>query len=239
MIDIIEDCAEKVLGGKTGSKSGKPNFGFRDDATQEQIKEIQDAAFEAIAEPLYAVKLGIEYLNGGIVKQNYNQAFRWYKFAAESGFPLGQANLADCYMQGWGVKRNVEEAVRWTKEAASNGFGNSQLCLGKWYIKGDYVDQDIEEGERLLRLAAAHDESDPFVKIGVMKLDEAYETLGISLTWHNDTASKREGLKWLTKAAERGYTRSIEILFHIYKGDVDCMKEFKDITQAVKWAKRL
>ena len=59
MIDIIEDCAEKVLGGKTGSKSGKPNFGFRDDATQEQIKEIQDAAFEAIAEPLYAVMLGI------------------------------------------------------------------------------------------------------------------------------------------------------------------------------------
>lgn len=234
MIDIIEDLAEKVLGGKTGSKSGKPDFGFRDDATQEQIKEIQDAAFQAIADARYAVMLGIRYLNGNIVKQNYNQAFRWYKFAAESGFPLGQANLADCYMQGWGVKKNIEEAMRWTKEAASNGFGNSQLWLGKCYIKGDYVDQDIEEGERLLRLAAAHDESDPFVDI-----DEAYETLGISLTWHDDTASKREGLKWLTKAAERGHARSIEILFHIYKGDVECMKGFKDLTQAVKWAKRL
>lgn len=234
MIDIIEDLAEKVLGGKTGSKSGKPDFGFRDDATQEQIKEIQDAAFQAIADARYAVMLGIRYLNGNIVKQNYNQAFRWYKFAAESGFPLGQANLADCYMQGWGVKKNIEEAMRWTKEAASNGFGNSQLWLGKCYIKGDYVDQDIEEGERLLRLAAAHDESDPFVDI-----DDAYETLGISLTWHDDTASKREGLKWLTKAAERGRARSIEILFHIYKGDVECMKGFKDLTQAVKWAKRL
>lgn len=234
MIDIIEDLAEKVLGGKTGSKSGKPDFGFRDDATQEQIKEIQDAAFQAIADARYAVMLGIRYLNGNIVKQNYNQAFRWYKFAAESGFPLGQANLADCYMQGWGVKKNIEEAMRWTKEAASNGFGNSQLWLGKCYIKGDYVDQDIEEGERLLRLAAAHDESDPFVDI-----DEAYETLGISLTWHDDTASKREGLKWLTKAAERGHARSIEILFHICKGDVECMKGFKDLTQAVKWAKRL
>lgn len=210
MIDIIEEVAEKVSGGKRGTSEVNPDFGFKGDATEEQKKEIKSAAFKAITDPRYAVMLGIRYLNGDVVKQNYNQAFRWYKYAAESGLPLAQANLSDCYMQGWGVKRNIEEAVRWTEEAASNGFGNSQVCLGKWYIKGEYVEQDIEEGERLLRLAAAHDESDPF-----MDIDDAYETLGIALSWHDDIESKREGLKWITKAAEGGHGRAVEMVMLI------------------------
>jgi len=62
------------------------------------------------------------YEKGEGVKQNYTEAFNWYKLAAKNGNADAQYNLAMLYYEGKGICKNDKEAFKWLQEAAAKGL---------------------------------------------------------------------------------------------------------------------
>ncbi len=62
--------------------------------------------------------LGFCYENGQGVMQNYVEAAKWYRMAAEQGFVRAQKNLGACYERGLGVPKSQAEADKWFHKAA-------------------------------------------------------------------------------------------------------------------------
>lgn len=50
------------------------------------------------------------------VEQNYTEAAKWYRLAAEQGNFAAKRNLGLCYYNGQGVEQNYDEAQYWLKK---------------------------------------------------------------------------------------------------------------------------
>jgi TPR repeat protein len=97
---------------------------------------------------------GVRSADGDGVPQDYAQAARQYRRAAEKGYIPAQYNLAYLYENGLGVEKNPEEAVCWYRRAAEKGDAESQVNLGALYSTGTGVAQSDTEAARLYALAA-------------------------------------------------------------------------------------
>ena len=71
------------------------------------------------------------YANAEGVPQNYVQAARWYRKAAEQGLAAAQYNLGVMYAEGNGVPQDYAEAVKWNSRAAEQGAAIAQGPLGR------------------------------------------------------------------------------------------------------------
>jgi TPR repeat protein len=58
------------------------------------------------------------YGQGEGVAQDYKEAVKWYRKAAEQGVVDGQYNLGWMYDKGKGVVQDYKEAVKWYRKAA-------------------------------------------------------------------------------------------------------------------------
>lgn len=65
------------------------------------------------------------YRDGHLVPQDHEQAFQWFRKAAELGEATGMFCLTQCYEYGWGVPTNAAEAARWKTNAAELGESNA------------------------------------------------------------------------------------------------------------------
>ena len=99
-------------------------------------------------------RLGLCYLTGIGVSQDYNEAVRWFKKSAEQGNKDALCNLGRCYFWGMGVSQDYNEAVRWFKKSAEQGNAEAQCNLGYCYFKGFGVSQDHNEAVRWLKKSA-------------------------------------------------------------------------------------
>jgi len=89
---------------------------------------------------------GIAYALGKTsVTQNYSEAFRWFKLAADQNYPPSQYRLAICYRDGKGTETNVAESIAWLQCAASNGLANAQVVLGKYCVDAGIISGGIPE----------------------------------------------------------------------------------------------
>ena len=57
------------------------------------------------------LKLGLKYLNGEGVKQDYKKAFEWFSKAAEQGNTEAQLHLGQMYYNGEGVNQDDKKAL--------------------------------------------------------------------------------------------------------------------------------
>ncbi|MDA0313547.1 MAG: tetratricopeptide repeat protein [Gemmatimonadetes bacterium] len=104
--------------------------------------------------------LGLMYYNGEGVPQDYVEAVRWYRLAAEQGFAAAQLNLGVMYDRGRGVPQDYVEAVRWYRLAVDQGFAAAQYNLGFMYDRGRGVPLDYVEALKWVTLATARASSD-------------------------------------------------------------------------------
>jgi hypothetical protein len=74
--------------------------------------------------------LGQMYEKGQGVPQDYAEAARLYRLAAEQGNAAAQNNLAFLYSDGRGVPQDNKEAGRWFRKAAEQGSIPGQTNLG-------------------------------------------------------------------------------------------------------------
>ena len=57
--------------------------------------------------------------------QDYREAVKWFRKAAEQGHAGAQANLGFMYDRGWGVPEDDREAVKWFRKAAEQGHAGA------------------------------------------------------------------------------------------------------------------
>ena len=95
------------------------------------------------------------YADGKGVAQDYVEAVKWYKLAAEQGVANAKNNLALMYENGQGVVQDYAEAVKWYKLAAEQGDTRAQFNLALMYGKGQGVVQDYISAHMWFNLAAA------------------------------------------------------------------------------------
>ena len=139
--------------------------------------------------------LGEMYSQGRGVPQDYAEAARWYRMAAEKGNPEAQDRIGFMYYNGRGVSQDYSEAARWTRKAADQGNAQAQLHLGDLYHHGEGTRQDNAEAARWYRKSAEQGQLIAQFDLGVM-----YNT-GQGVTqdyveahmWFNLAASKSNG----------------------------------------------
>ena len=136
-----------------------------------------------------AYRKGKEFDN----KQNYTEAMRWYRMAADTGNAEAQVAVGNLYGEGQGVPRDYSEALRWFRMAAARGNAEAQNDIGMFYLSGWGVPQDYAEAMRWLRKAADQGNELAQRNIGVLYL----QGLGVK-------PDRAEAIRWFRKAADKG-----------------------------------
>jgi len=76
------------------------------------------------------------FYNGRGVPQNYAEAMKWYRLAADQGQARAQSGLGGMYASGQGVPKNDAEAIKWFRLAANQGNATAQVNLGGMVANG-------------------------------------------------------------------------------------------------------
>jgi len=112
------------------------------------------------------------------VQQNFDEALRWYRLAAQRHHPGAQNMLGTIYLTGQGVAVDAGEAEHWWRMAADQGYAAAQYNVGGMYSRKlsatltrdealDWLGRAAEQGHRsaskelaeLQSLVAAESES--------------------------------------------------------------------------------
>lgn len=101
-------------------------------------------------------RLGRAYAQGAGVAQDYAEAGRWYRLAAEGGVEEAAAELGFLYLDGKGVNQDCAEAARWLIRAANAGIAAAQGALGLMYGEGRGVERCYVRALLWLALALEH-----------------------------------------------------------------------------------
>jgi TPR repeat protein len=168
--------------------------------------------------------LGIMYDFGHGVTQNYAEAMKWYRKAADQGYAMAQANLGIMYDVGHGVPQNYAEAMKWYRKAANQGNAVAQRNLGIMYEFGRGVPQNYAEAMKWYRKAADHGNASGQYSLGSMYVNGQ----GVPQNY-------AEAMKWYRKAADQGYAMAQSALGSIY---VNGRGVPQDDAEAMKWYRK-
>lgn len=125
--------------------------------------------------------------------ENYEQAYIYYRQAAEQGYAPAEQNLGKLYRMGNGVAQSDVEAVKWFIKAAEQGNMHAQSDLGGMYYLGRGVTQSDEKAYEWALKAAEQGDSYAQFNLGLIYemgrgVDQSYE----------------KAIEWYQKAADQG-----------------------------------
>jgi TPR repeat protein len=104
--------------------------------------------------------MGRIVINGWGVQQNFREAIRWFRRAAEYELDDAQHELGIVYSEGLGVPQNIKAATKWFKLAAKQGNAASQN-----YLKTLYADRKSVEEKVILEKTTADNASSAPIQI--------------------------------------------------------------------------
>lgn len=119
-------------------------IGFAEASQRLTALNIAEAQFE----------LGLCYLFSLGTRQEFSEACRLFRLAAESNIASAQYWLGVCFRHGYGVEKDLSEAVKLYKLAAGQGYDCAQHELGRCYDEGIGVEPNYAEALRWYQLAA-------------------------------------------------------------------------------------
>lgn len=151
-------------------------------------------------EEMYNLGCDYEHARNG-KPQNYQEAVKWYRKAADKGYAKAQYSLGLCYGDGKGVSHDDSQAVYWYRKAADQGLAWSQLTLGYHYESGRGVTQDYSQAVYWYRKAAEQGLASGQCNLGNMY----YNGTGVP----KDNSQARY---WWEKAAAQGEQNAINNL---------------------------
>jgi len=100
------------------------------------------------------------YDNGKGTPQDYKQALKWYRIAAEQGHAKAQYSLAIMYDNGKGTPQDYKQALKWYTKAAEQGLAQAQYSLAIMYDNGEGTPQDYVRAHMWYNLSAARGVAD-------------------------------------------------------------------------------
>ena len=129
------------------------------------IKDALGRETEAVCDYLKAIELdpgnvmamnsmGYNYDHGIGVDQDKTAAFKYYKQAAELGFPVAQNNTAFYYRQGSAMPADLERAFYWYSLSAEQNDPVGLYNLARMYESGEGTQRDAAKAALLYSRAA-------------------------------------------------------------------------------------
>lgn len=113
-------------------------------------------------------ELGMRYVLGKGVPQDYAMARQWYEKAAVQGHAWAQSNLGSLYAEGAGAPTDYRKALEWYEKAAAQGDSNAQFKLGALYFFGQGVPVDIATARQWYAKSAAQGNAVAQVNLGAL-----------------------------------------------------------------------
>jgi len=92
--------------------------------------------------------MGMMYLKGQGVDQNYEAASNWFRKASEKNIPQAQYKLGDLYFKGRGVPKDYEYAYIWFSVGASHEHKLSEKAVKK--AKNKLSDEELKEADKVI-----------------------------------------------------------------------------------------
>jgi TPR repeat protein len=158
-------------------------------------------------------------------RQDYAEAMRWYRKAADQGYDLAQVHTGGLYENGLGVARDYTEAIRWYRKAADQEYDLAQVHIGDLYENGLGVAPDYTEAMRWYRKAA-----DQGYDLAQVHIGNLYENgLGVARDY-------AEAMRWYRKAADQGYSLAQFDIGDLYK--TGGFGVAQDYTEAMRWHRK-
>jgi TPR repeat protein len=99
-------------------------------------------------DPLPQYYLGVMYMKGQGVEQNYEEAGKWLRKAAENRLPQAQYKLANLYTEGKGVPKDFESAYIWYSVAAVHKHQLSINAVDP--ARGKLSEEEYKAAEKIL-----------------------------------------------------------------------------------------
>ena len=147
---VVRDTYEATNHKQYPLQMGTPltDFNFNPPSVAPKVQTTTPAVTHVDAEALN--NQGLTYYNS----QNYGEAMKYFRQAAEAGNASAQFNLGLLYDKGYGTTQNYAEAAKWYRMAAEKGNVSAQSGLGYLYYNGKGVAKDNTEALKWYRLAA-------------------------------------------------------------------------------------
>jgi len=159
---------------------------------RERLAEQDDYERKCVSSAKYY--LGFMYWHGQGVRQNYEEAVKWFRDSADSGHnDEAQYWLGNAFFSGQGVKQDNEIAEIWYRYSAEQGNAEAQYSLGGINLRGQGVPQNYDKALSWYRKAADQGHSGAETTIGDMYLNGT----GVG-------KDQGEAVKWYTRAAQKG-----------------------------------
>lgn len=114
--------------------------------------------------------LAYAYKEGFGVNQNFNQAYKWYREAADVDVAIAQFNLGIMIANGHGEVRDMRKSAYWVEQAAYNNLVPAMVALSLFYKNGAGVDKDDAKARFWIEKARTLDP-----KIDVKKVAELFK----------------------------------------------------------------
>jgi uncharacterized protein len=98
--------------------------------------------------------LGARYSRGRGVPQDYAEALKWYRLAANQGKAAAQLNLGVMYHEGEGVPQNYVQALKWLTLAAATFTTepeHGQAVQARDIVAANMTPAQIAEAQKLAR----------------------------------------------------------------------------------------
>ena len=153
----LSENAPRTITEHLVAKSAQPQQQQSQVVVQQPVQTQQQPADEFEGKTAQQIAdMANDYYSGRNGKtQDYAEAVRWYRKAADQGFAYAQLSLGICYKNGQGVTQDYAEAVKWYRKAADQGYAKAQNNLGVCYYNGQGVTKDLDKAKELWRKAAA------------------------------------------------------------------------------------
>jgi TPR repeat protein len=92
--------------------------------------------------------LGMMYMKGQGVEQDYKLAGEWFRKASEKSIPQAQYKLGDLYFKGRGVPKDYEFAYVWFSVGAAHEHQLSLNAINK--AKEKLSEEELKEADKLI-----------------------------------------------------------------------------------------
>src|SRR3990170_1139826 len=109
---------------------------------------------------LFLGQIYLEGTKGTGISQDYAEAAKWLRKAAEQDNAKAQSSLGELYAKGNGVPQDYTEAAKWYRKAAEQGNPDAEIKLALAYEEGRGVPQDYVQALMWANVATAASKGD-------------------------------------------------------------------------------
>ena len=205
------------------TRAGAADAGFDERAKVKSRYSFADEKAKAEkGDPKAQNAIGAHYWLGSLVEEDYAEAAKWFRKAADQGNLNAQSSLGQLlYEGGKGVEKDYTEAAKWWRKAADQGEADAQFNLGLLYDNGQGVQKDYAEAAKWYRRAA--------------DLGRAVAQLNLGMSYYYGKGVEKdyaEAAKWFRKGADQGNAGAQLFLASLYRNGQGVEKDY---AKAMKW----